>query len=257
MSTLKATIFIAVIGFVFTCTSCQKEYSYEGANPPGAVSTANFVLEGAPNSCFDFVLNGTYNRGNALTVDNSVLVMVNVTTIGSYSVKTNTVDGFGFSRSGTFTSTGSQELLLPGTGTPETAGTYAFTPNSGSSSCSFAVNVKNTQPPATYQFASNSDGTCSSYQTPSAIYHGVPLTSGNSMTVTVNVNAVGNFNISTNTINGITFSQSGYFSSLGAQKIRLSGRGTPVEPGVFVFTPYIIVDGSRVGNGCNIDVYVF
>ena len=43
----------------------------------------NFVLEGAPNSCFDFVLNGNYNPGIALNIDNTVSVMVNVTTVRS------------------------------------------------------------------------------------------------------------------------------------------------------------------------------
>jgi len=257
MSFFKTFILISFVG-AFSAISCQKEYSYEDAIIDTAgLQTSSYVLEGAPNACFDYRLNGNYNLAHAMTVDNNVTVWVNVISVGSFSIATNAVDGISFSQSGIFTSTGSQELILPATGVPEKTGVFTFKPASAFSSCSFGVAVTDLQPPATYQFPANSDGTCSSYQTPSSIYHGVPLTSGNSITVSVNVNAPGNFIISTNTLNGMTFSQAGKFSTPGPQSVRLNGRGTPVETGVFVFTPSIIVDGNVVGNGCNLNVYVF
>lgn len=237
--------------------SCQKEYSYEGGIATAGLQPANYILEGSPNACFDFRLNGNYNPGHAMTIDNNVSVWVNVFSVGSYSITTNTLDGIRFSLSGMFTSTGSQELIIPATGTPEKTGIFTFQPGSSTSSCSFAVNVKNVLPPSIYEFPINSDGTCSSYQTASSIYHGVPLTSGNAIIVSVNVSAPGNFIISTNTLNGMTFSQAGNFNTVGPQRVRLTGRGTPVETGVFVFTPSIIVDGTAVGKGCNLNVYVF
>lgn len=250
------SILFSVIWLFFLTTSCQKEYSYEGGPAAGGPQPENFVLEGAPNSCFDFTLNGKYNAGDALTIDNNVRVMVNVTAIGSYSIKTETINGISFSKSGTFTSTGSQEVILQGIGKPVTKGTFTFKPNSGSSSCTFDITFTNGQPPASYQLAANSDGTCASYLAPGSYYHGSPI-SGNVIVITVNVNAPGDFIISTNTVNGMTFSRTGNFSATGLQKIQLIGRGTPKEIGVFVFTPYIVVEGSPVGNGCNMDVYVF
>ncbi len=256
MPSFKIFIIISFIT-VFSGISCQKEYSFEGSIATAGMQEASYILEGAPNACFDYRLNGNYNSDHAMTIDNNVTVWVNVTSVGSYLIRTNTVDGISFSKSGTFTSTGSQELILPATGVPEKTGIFTFKPSSASSSCSFPVTVTNIQPPAICEFPANSDGTCSSYQTTSSIYHGTALTSQNAIIVTVNVNAPGNFAISTNTLNGMTFSQSGKFSTTGPQRVRLTGRGTPVETGVFVFTPSIVVDGNVVGNGCNVDVYVF
>src|SRR6185312_617607 len=115
-------IFIAALCFLsltLIYTSCQKEYSYEGG--PGVDSTnetSSYILEGEPGSCFDFSVNGNYNPGVPLTIDNSVQVMVNVLSVGPYSIKTATINGINFSSSGNFTSTGSQELILAGSGTP-------------------------------------------------------------------------------------------------------------------------------------------
>jgi hypothetical protein len=255
MSFFKIIIIFSLIGALLV-VSCQKEYSYEGGIATAGMQPANYILEGAPNACFDFRLNGNYNPGHAMTIDNNVTVWLNVTSVGSYSITTNTIDGIRFSRSGTFTSTGSQELILAATGTPEKTGTFTFQPTSSSSSCSFAVIVRNILPPSTYEFPANSDGRCSSYQM-SSIYHGIPLTSENFIIVTVNVNVPGNYIISTNTVNGMTFSQAGNFTRSGPQRVLLSGRGTPVEIGVFVLTPSMMVDGTTVGKGCNLNVYVF
>jgi hypothetical protein len=252
----NATVLFFITWLFFLASSCQKEYSYEGGPANGGQQPENFVLEGAPNSCFDFVLNGNYNPGIALNIDNTVSVMVNVTTVGPYSIKTETIDGISFSKSGTFTSTGSQEVILQGTGKPLSNGTFVFTPNTGFSSCTFDVTVTNKEPTASYELATNADGTCGNYLAPGSYYHGTPL-NNNVIVVTVNVNAPGDFNINTNTVNGITFSRTGNFITTGLQKVQLIGRGTPKEIGVFVFTPYIVIDGSPVGNGCNLDVYVF
>jgi hypothetical protein len=252
----NAIILFSVIWLTFLTTSCQKEYSYEGGLVAGGPQPENFILEGAPDSCFDFFLNGNYNPGVALTIDNTVRVMLNVIAVGPYAIKTETVDGIGFSKSGTFTSTGSQELILQGTGKPEKEGIFTFKPNTGFSSCTFDVTVTNKEPTASYQLATNADGNCSSYLTPGSYYHGTPL-SNNVIVVTVNVNAPGDFNITTNTLNGMTFSRTGNFSTIGLQKVQLIGRGTPKEIGVFVFTPIIVIDGSQIGKGCNMNVYVF
>lgn len=252
----KITILFSAIGFIFLFSSCQKEYSYEGGPAAGEPQPINYLLEGAPDSCFDYMLNGNYNEGVALTVDNSVSVMVNVFIPGPYLIKTEIIDGIGFSKSGTFTSTGSQKVFLQGKGKPVNPGIFSFKPNGGFSSCTFDVTVTKNEPPASYQLATNPDGTCSSYTTPDSYYHGVVL-NNSIIIVTVNVGDPGDFNISTNTLNGITFSRTGKFTKTGLQKVQLIGRGTPKEIGVFVFTPYIIVDGSRIGKGCNMDVYVF
>ena len=239
-------------------TSCQKEYSQEGG--AGTVlqgsQPAQFILEGEPDSCFDFLVHGNYNPGLPLTIDNTVQVMANVVSPGSYSIKTATANGISFSGSGNFTSTGSQELILYGSGTPVVPGKFIFRPNSVASSCSFDIDVANPLQPATLQLATDSTGTCSGYSVPGSFYHGTPL-NNNVMIVKVNVLAAGNFSISTNTINGMTFSLTGTFTTTDTQRVTLIGRGTPVDVGIFGFTPKITSANNNGDAGCTIDVYVF
>lgn len=252
----KASVLFPFAWLVFFATSCQKEYSYEGGPVAGDPLPVNFTLEGSPESCVDFILNGNYNRGVALTIDNSVRVMVNVTATGTFSIATKTIDGISFSKSGIFTSTGSQEVILQGIGKPVSNGTFLFQPNSGSSFCTFIVTVTDQEPTSSYELATNADGTCASYLAPGSYYHGTPL-NNSVIVITVNVNSPGAFNIGTNTVNGMTFSRTGVFSATGEQKVQLLGRGTPKDIGVFVFTPYIFINGSPAGSGCNMDVFVF
>ncbi|GGB76840.1 hypothetical protein GCM10007424_16090 [Flavobacterium suaedae] len=60
--------------------------------------------------------------------------------------------------------------------------------------------------------------------------------SGVTQTITVDVTAVGGYNISTSEVNGITWSASGTFSSTGEQAITLTASGTPTNAEVSTFT---------------------
>lgn len=131
-----------------------------------------------------------------------------------------------------------------------------FTPGNSLSVCSFSIQVTSPEEPASYSLAVNEDGACSSYAVPGAIYHGVPL-SKNIMAITVNVKSPGDYTISTNTLDEISFSTTGKFTTTGLQKVQLTGRGTPKDIGVFTFTPYILIDGQPAGKGCNVEVYIF
>lgn len=105
---------------------------------PVLKSTGEYSLE-----CGSAVVNGVYKKGTALTSTNTITLPVNVSSLGSYSITTNTVDGISFSVSGTFTSTGSQAVTLTGTGTPTSVSVKTMTISavsaSGTSTCS--VNV--------------------------------------------------------------------------------------------------------------------
>lgn len=243
-------------GTILFLSSCQKEYSYEGgpiANGPEPVS---YIFESAGDSCLEYIVSGKYVEGQDLSIENTVNLKVNVLDTGSYKIQTKTLDGISFFKSGRFNSTGSQQVILQGKGKPLKTGTYLFTVGNGSLPCPFIVNVTSAEEPASYNLAVNSDGSCSNYAVPGAIYHGVPLNKI-SMVITVNVLSPGDYNISTNTLNGITFSQTGKFTTKGLQKVQLAAKGTPEDIGVFIFTPYILISGHAVGKGCNVDVYVF
>ncbi|MBC7890391.1 MAG: hypothetical protein H7Z13_21145 [Ferruginibacter sp.] len=101
--------------------------------------SAVFTYTGAPGTCTSATPAGTYTAGIALTASNTVVVGVNVTTIGTYILSTPIVNGFSFSGSGSFTATGPQIVTLTGSGTPGASGIFNFTPSNNG--CSFPVTV--------------------------------------------------------------------------------------------------------------------
>jgi hypothetical protein len=109
--------------------------------PAGAGGPAVFTLGGAPGACTPFVIGGVYVQGTALNAADTVQITVTVTTIGVYNITTNTVDGFSFAASGSFSATGVQTVKLTGTGTPTNTGVQTFTVTAGSSSCTFQITV--------------------------------------------------------------------------------------------------------------------
>ncbi len=62
------------------------------------------------------------------------------------------------------------------------------------------------------------------------------LTNLNTLTINVNVTTAGPYWITTNTSNGITFSQIGTFVNTGPQTVVLNGAGTPVAEDTTLFT---------------------
>jgi hypothetical protein len=84
---------------------------------------------------------GSYIKGITLDTSAKVKISLNVTTPGTYSITTNTVNSYKYSSSGTFSSTGNQTILLSASGTPVNSGTDVFTVTTQNSSCSFSVNV--------------------------------------------------------------------------------------------------------------------
>ena len=66
-------------------------------------------------------------------------VQVNVTTPGTFIIATNSVNGVNFFKAGTFTTTGVQNVILQGNGTPQNQGVQYFTVTYGTSNCTFQV----------------------------------------------------------------------------------------------------------------------
>ncbi len=71
---------------------------------------------------------------------NTVAIQINVTTVGAYSIMTNSTNGFSFSGSGMASTTGVRTVLLTASGTPQAPGANTFIANGGSSQgCVFVV----------------------------------------------------------------------------------------------------------------------
>ncbi len=110
-----------------------------GASSGSSSGTAVYTFDGAPDDCVTPVVAGTYTAGVALTASNTVTLLVNVTTPGTYTVSTGTANGIKFSGSGTFAATGPNIITLVGSGTPVDASVIQYTP--GGNGCSFDITV--------------------------------------------------------------------------------------------------------------------
>jgi hypothetical protein len=102
---------------------------------------AAYTLQGSPNSCLNDTVKGSFIKGFALDTSAKIIVTLNVTAVGPYSITTDTVNGYYFSGSGVFSHTGTQTIVLAGTGTPINAGNDVFRISGASSSCSFSNTV--------------------------------------------------------------------------------------------------------------------
>lgn len=227
---------------VFTTTGVQSVTLF-GTGTPAAngnttvpitagTSTCSFVipvgnpadgtLGGAPGSCTTAIVNGTYTAGVILTTANSVDIQVNVTTLGVYSITTNTVAGIKFAASGSFTTTGPQSLKLNGSGTPTASGAQTFTVTFGTSACTFVVPVAAPAGAAVYT------PNCAGATVNGTYKAGTALTAANTIVIPVNTTTAGTYNITTTVTNGMIFTGSGTLA-LGAGTITLVGTGsTPI-----------------------------
>lgn len=124
---------------VLLFASCQKEYS----NESGIAQVAAGSLKDSTGNCLPDSVIGTYYDGITPGSDTAyVEVQVNVTKTGSYSIATDLQNGFLFSDSGYFTSTGINVIRLKPIGTPTFPKASVFTVSFDSSFCSFTVNVQ-------------------------------------------------------------------------------------------------------------------
>lgn len=212
-------------GDVVTLTLNGKPSTTCNPNIPIIPAAVSYAI-----NCSSATVTGTYNIGIPLTASNKITIPVTVSAPGFWSASTTTINGIKFSGTGTFTAVGAATIELLGTGTPTASGanTFAITTNSSTGASCPGVSV--TVPPVAYTF------NCGS-ATPNGIYmEQVALNSSNTITLPVNVTATGNTVISTNTINGISFTSGPItLSALGIQNVVLTGSGTPTAPETSTF----------------------
>lgn len=110
------------------------------------LTEAVFTLKGSPDQCMESTLAGHYFSNAETDTSHYVTVKVDVTTAGTYNLMTESVNGYFFSGSGVFLSPGEQLLTLLAEGTPVAGGDDIFTISTGTSSCTFTVNVTATVP---------------------------------------------------------------------------------------------------------------
>ncbi len=198
----------------------------------GGSTVSSGVLGSVSGNCTSFLLGGTYAQGTPLTSSDTAQLQVTVATAGTYNITTNSVNGVTFSKSGTFTTTGVQTVTLVGNGTPLNSGNQNFSVSYGNSQCSFGVNFT---APASGTLGGNA-GSCTPFAIAGSYQQGIVLNATNTVQIQVNVATAGTYNITTNTSNGVVFSNTGTFSNTGVQTVTLAGSGTPTGSGSINFT---------------------
>jgi len=108
---------------------------------PAGTAAAVFTLAGAAGACTTPTIQGTYTAGTILNATNKIIVSVDVTSLGDYTLHTIAVNGIFFSASGTFTATGVQTVTLSGTGTPLLAGVHNIAVSGAVAGCNFPLTV--------------------------------------------------------------------------------------------------------------------
>ena len=210
-------------------------------------------------SCPTVTVNGTYLVGtplysNSFPFGNSVSVVMNVLSPGNYHINTDNNDGFQFADSGYVATTGPVTFVLQGEGMPTISAIANFNiySNGALTGCPFTVDIHPSSPSPNYSFA-GAPGTCT-LATPSGTLTAGTATDGSQgISIQVNVLTTGPWYVQASPVNGISFSNTGYFTTTGTQTIYLSASGTPLASGSYNFTP---VDSQAGINGCGFTVSV-
>ena len=219
MKTLIKISSLLILTTVFFM-ACQKEVSFEQGNSTASVGSLSVDANG---NCLGAVVSGTYFKDTAIKASNYVDVSVQVDTAGTYTISSDTVNGYYFKATGTFTATGAQSVRLIGGGKPLATGTNIFTVTYNGTICEFTVTVLSGGGPSAV-FTVN----CTSPVINGIYKAGTALTASNTVTLNVNVTTIGPWSISTSpAVNGIIFTGSGTFATTGANTITLTGSGTP------------------------------
>ena len=221
---------IAFSLFIILFFSCQKEFSFEGD-----ITLPNTLGRSSGGQCLPINVGGTYFAGKDLGHTNFIEVQVSVKMTGAYTISTQTVNGYSFQATGSFPDTGLVMVQLKGSGKPVSAGTDNFTVSLGNTSCSVSITVQ-TPPigPASYTLDGD-PGSCVDANIQGVFMKDIILDTSNKADIKVNVITAGSYSISTNLVNGYSFSGSGFFTTTGPQTVTLKATGKPVAEGIDQF----------------------
>ena len=227
MKIFKHLIFVALTVAFFG--GCQKELNFDGEASIGSLKSA---LTG---NCNPILVNGYYQDDSTLNADNWVEVQVNTSFAGTFEIKSDTVNGFSFYRSG-YVPTGLNTIRLLASGKPDTAMVTTFKVYYDTSFCTFTINVVASTVGAAHYILGGSPGACATFTPHGSYAVGTPLNAADSVTFLVNVTTPGFYNISTGMVNGMKFIGTGSFANIGIYQVTLYGSGTPTSAAAASFT---------------------
>ncbi len=216
--------------FLLIFCACQRELFFENDTQ---ILTAQFQFVKTGDSCSLPLINGKYQQGQPMNDSNRIGLKVKVSRPGNYLINTNVSNGVYFKDSARFTDTGIQHVTLKGFGTPESFGRFLYK----GAACGFNVtyNSNDINTNAVYNI-DGSPGNCNG-----ALVEGNFITGGgldsasHGITLQVQITQTGNYSITSDTINGISFRATGKFNQPGNQAVRLTGSGIPLAAGIYNF----------------------
>ena len=127
--------------YIFVNTlAVWQEISYGSSSLP---TSAAYEI-GTGNSCNNTIINGNYYNSMSLALTEFVTIEVNVLSVGNYLITTDTINGYWFSTSGIFYTTGIHAVDLMSIGIPISAQTdfLTVTASNGGGTCTFSIIVE-------------------------------------------------------------------------------------------------------------------
>lgn len=239
-----------LFGFAFLVGSCQKELSYEAGLAKGTLK------KDITGECLPVTVNGTYQKDTLLkSLIHSVDIQVDVSEVGVYSIRTDTINGYSFSGAGYFAVEGLNTVRLIGSGKPLAPGSDMFTVKFDTSVCQFNVTVTGSGGGSTAAAFTlvGSPATCTGATQTNNFYATLPTNSTNKVDIKVDVTTAGSYTISTPLVNGVSFAATGTLAVGTNQTITLQANGgTPAAAGSF---PYPLTTTAPASNcGFNLTV---
>ena len=216
---------------VIMITACQKELSFDvDGNARGTLKSD------ASGDCLPSTVNGIYKADSVLNNTNFIDVQVDISNPGTYSISSDTINGYSFSGTGTLGLNGLNTVRLYAAGKPILAGTNSFTISFDNSTCVVDVTVISASTGAAVFTLEGAPGTCSGAIVNGTYTAGTSLAIDNTVTITVNVSVPGTYLLNTVAGNGMLFSSTGVFPTAGIQSVTLNGTGMPLNDGTINLT---------------------
>ncbi|MBN9301792.1 MULTISPECIES: hypothetical protein [Dysgonomonas] len=211
-------------------------------------------------NCDSLTFAGIYQNNVSLNASNYMTIPLHVTKAGAYNIITmpDPSNGYYFTASGVFLTTGYYYLSIPGAGTPtnHTVGTagdlikITFNGKQLTTCDPLRINVEDSSVKPVYNMS------CSATKVRGVYELNKPLDpDANYIEVTLNVTAPygATYSIETNTVDGIYFKGSGLLST-ASQTVKLQGYGTPTSVENKVMT--ITSNSSSNASTCKATVVV-
>lgn len=230
----------------------------------GTLPPANIKVDSSVCATIGFT--GELRQGQPLDEARDVLSLtVDVTTMGDYNIDVITDNGYYFSTSGTFMSTGPVAIKLKGFGVPAVG--YSDQINSNvvnttiGDNITLIVNGKRENICSTTKLNVIKAPISFSLDCTSYKLSGEPYLIGQTVDqnkhyvdIDVQVTNKGVYRIQSNQVNGISFKGTGTLKNTGKNTIRLYAEGKPIDDGNYTFTVTTNSDGG--GNECSFTIPV-